>query len=91
MTSATFNETVEFISNNRKLIDGVKITRFEKNGFNEMEGDQFSINIKLFTVKGYKNKLFAMLTNGTYIYDFGVDYDEMKEELQNYLDDISME
>lgn len=44
MTSATFNETVEFISNNRKLIDGVKITRFEKNGFNEMEGDQFSIN-----------------------------------------------
>ena len=90
MTAATYNETLKFVLNNRKLIDGVKITRFEKTGFNVMEGQQFSINIKILATDGYKNKLFTMLTNSTYLDDFGGGYDEMKEELQNYLNDLLM-
>jgi len=90
MTAATYTESVKFILNNRKLIDGVKVTRFEKTGFNDMEGSQFSINIKILAVDGYKNKLFTMLTNSTYLDDFGGGYDEMKEELQNYLNDLLM-
>ena len=90
MTAATYTESVEFVINNRKLIDGVKITRFEKTGFNNMEGGQFSINIKILATDGYKNKLFTMLTNSTYLDDFGGGYDEMKEELQNYLNDLLM-
>lgn len=91
MTIASYNDTVKFILNNRNLIDGVKITRFEKTGFNNMEGGQFSINIKILAVDGYKNKLFTLLTNSTYLDDFGGGYDEMKEELKNYLNDLLME
>lgn len=91
MTTATYNEGVKFISTNKKLIEGVKVTKLEKTGFNDMEGSQFNINIKLTTVDGYKNKLFTMLTNGTYMEDFGADYDEMKEKLQDYLNILVMD
>lgn len=91
MTTASYNDTVKFVSNNKKLIDGVKVTRFEKTGFNDMEGNQFSINVKIIAVDGYKNKLFTMLTNSTYMEDFDADYGEMKEELQDCLNTIAMD
>ena len=66
-------------------IDEVKITRFERFGFNVMEGGQYQINFKIVTKKGYQNKLVKVLTNSTYLEDYGNNDNEIKANLIDLL------
>ena len=46
-----------------------------------MEGYQYRINFKVITVDGYRNKLVKVLTNSTYIDDYGENEKGMKDNL----------
>lgn len=83
MQAINFNEATDFISSNSKVIDEVKVTSIKRYGFNEMEGDQVDINVRLLTDKKHKNKLFTIMTNDTYMEDF--DRDDEKKDLAEYL------
>jgi len=83
MQAINFNEATDFISSNSKVIDEVKVTSIKRYGFNEMEGNQVDINVKLLTDKKHKNKLFTIETNDTYMEEFNRDNE--KEDLTDYL------
>ena len=74
-------DVFDCMTNFAKKIDDVKITRFEHFGFNEMEGYQYRINVKIVTKKGYKNKLVKVLTNSTYVDDYGDNDNAIKDNL----------
>lgn len=83
MTYYTLNAIYKFVSNNSDKIKNVKITHFERYGFNEMEGGQYQVNFKIETLPKYKNKLLKVLTNSSYLQDYEGDTDqEVKEELE---------
>lgn len=69
----SYSELREFISNNSALIDNVHITKVSRIGFNDMEGVEVQVNIKINTINGYCNKLIAWLTNSTYSEDYSSD------------------
>ena len=62
------------------LVANFKITKVEKIGFNEREGNIYHVNVKLETVDGYKNKLVTFEINSTYIEDL-----EEGETITDYL------
>lgn len=83
MSYYTLNAIYNFVANYSKDIQEVKITHFERYGFNDMEGGQYQINFKIITAPKYRNKLFKVLTNSTYLEDYNGDTDqEVKEELE---------
>lgn len=83
MSYYTLNAIYNFVANYSKDIQEVKITHFERYGFNDMEGGQYQINFKIITAPKYRNKLFKVLTNSTYLEDYDGDTDqEVKEELE---------
>jgi hypothetical protein len=83
MAYYTLNAIYNFVSDYAKDIQGVKITHFERYGFNDMEGGQYQINFKVTTAPKYRNKLIKVLTNSTYLEDYDGDTDqEVKEELE---------
>ena len=77
----TLNAIVQFAGKYQKFIKEVKVTHFERFGFNDMEGFQYRINFKIGTVDGYRNKLIKVLTNSTYMEDYGETDGEMKTNL----------
>lgn len=77
----TLNALYNFVNKFDSKIKEVKITHFEHFGFNDMEGYQYQINLKIVTVDGYRNKLIKVLTNSTYMEDYGENDDEMKDNL----------
>lgn len=64
---------LNFIEGNGKVIAGVKCTSLNKNGFNDMEGTQWIVGIKILTTKEYRNVQFSWFTNSTYIDDYYLD------------------
>lgn len=85
MAYYTLNTVINFINEFGKDIQGVKITHFERYGFNNMEGGQYQINFKIITAPKYRNKLLKVLTNSTYLEDYNGDTDqEVKESLEDY-------
>lgn len=79
------NAIFDCINDFAEKIDEVKITHFERFGFNEMEGYQYRINFKIVTKKGYQNKLVKVLTNSTYVEDYGDNDNEIKDNLIDLL------
>lgn len=85
MAYYTLGAVINFVSDYAKDIQGVKITHFERYGFNDMEGGQYQINFKIITAPKYRNKLIKVLTNSTYLEDYDGDTaQEVKEELEDY-------
>lgn len=77
----TLNAINQFVNKYQKFIKDIRITHFERFGFNDMEGYQYRINFKVVTVDGYRNKLVKVLTNSTYINDYGEAEKDMKANL----------
>lgn len=67
------------------IVDQVKVTSITKVGFNDMEGIQWQINVKLVTTPKYKNKLLRVLTNSSWTDDYGSDPKEIKYNLEENL------
>lgn len=88
MTYYTLNAIYNFVSDNSDKIKNVKLTHFERYGFNEMEGGQYQINFKIETLPKYKNKLLKVLTNSSYLQDYeGDTVEEVKDDLEDSLND----
>jgi len=75
MQATTMNGIYNFLKNNKDKIENVKITRMTYKDFNEYEGYQWQVNVKVISKEGYKNKLIAIQTNSTYVDDFDLDED----------------
>jgi len=67
------------------IVDQVRVTSITKVGFNDMEGIQWQINVKLITNPKYKNKLLRVVTNSTWTDDYGNDPKEIKYNLEENL------
>lgn len=72
-------------SDNRELVENIKVTSVTKLGFNQMEGNRYQINFKIITKDGYQNKLIRVLTNTTYLESYEPDY-LFFENINNYSD-----
>ena len=78
--SITFNQFIKFLNEYDNLITGLKITKVERYGFNEMEGYQYNIRLVVYTREGYQNKRLFVQTNSTYL-------DELEEITKDSLQD----
>lgn len=79
------NCIVGFLQWNDK-VDYYKVTKVELLDFNDMEGQNYLVNVYVKSVDGYKNKRLKMVTNSTYIEDFEWNSDESREQnFQNWL------
>ena len=81
----TLNALFDFVNKYPEAIDNIKITHFEHCGFNAMEGCQYEINFKIITVPKYRNKLIKVITNSTWLEDYGNDDETIKAELLDTL------
>lgn len=90
MRQFTMNGVVETINNGIKsgIIENYYVTNAECISFNCFEGNIYHVNIKLVTKEGYKDKMIQIVTNSTYIEDFGLSDDEqsLKESFQSWLE-----
>ena len=83
------NSLLDFLNHNKKGISDIKVTSINKGNFNEMEGYQYCIGIKIITLPKFKNKQFIWDTNSTYIFDFLPDKDlTEKEEKECIIDGL---
>lgn len=89
MQATNFNNAIDFITSNSKVIDEVRVTSIERYDFNSTTGNQVDINVKLLTDEKHKNKLFTIMANSTYMEDF--DRDNEKASFQEYLNIIVMD
>ncbi|MFT8556589.1 hypothetical protein [Liquorilactobacillus hordei] len=71
--TAKLERITKFIERNGKIITGVKCTSLRENGFNDMEGTQWVVGIKVFTIEKYRNVQFSWFTNSTCIDDYYLD------------------
>lgn len=78
MQKITLKDLYAFHSENEQLIEGIKVTKFNRLYFNDMEGYHYEFNIKVTTVEGYRNKLLKVVTNDTWLEDM-VDVVDGKE------------
>lgn len=65
----TLETASNFLSDNADKIESLKVTQFNRYGFNEIEGSQYEINLKVVTSEKYKNKLIHIATNQTWLDD----------------------
>lgn len=83
------NSLIDFLESNKDDIGDTKITSIHKGNFNEYEGYQYCIGIKVFTLPKFKNKQFMWNTNSTYIEDYLPDKDlTEKEEKECIIDGL---
>lgn len=79
--SINYNQFIQFLNDYDDIIEGLKVTKVNRWGFNEMEGYQYDIRIVVYTKDGYQNKRLLVQTNDTYL-------DELEtitvESLQEY-------
>lgn len=79
----TYKQVVNFINNNRDLINDIKVMHVgEGDNFNSMEGYHSDIRLKIETVSGYRNVYVQFLINSTYL-----DYDDetFKDWVENFV------
>ena len=81
----TLKALFDFVNKYPEAIDNIKITHFERLSFNIMEGHQYEINFKIITVPKYRNKLIKVITNSTWLEDYGSDDESIKAELLDTL------
>jgi len=84
----TFKAVTDFLSSGK--VANYKVTKVEKVGFNDMEGNIYHINIKLETAEGYKNKLATFEINDTYLDYLDDDYldDDDDETFEQYIESL---
>ncbi|HFI0151348.1 TPA: hypothetical protein ACGO3A_002234 [Streptococcus suis] len=85
MTYYTFN-AIEKTALRLTKIKSFKVTSIKELYWNDMEGQNYQINIKMITEDGYKNKLLKVLTNSSYLEDF--EGDNLAEELEDYFNGL---
>lgn len=79
----TYKQVVNFINNNRKLINDIKVMHVgEGDSFNSMEGYHSDIHLKIETVSGYRNIFVQFLINSTYLDD---DEETFKDWAKNFV------
>lgn len=81
------NSLLDFLNHNKAGIGDTKVTSIRKGGFNEYEGYQYCIGIKIFTLPKFKNKQFMWDTNSTYICDFLPDKGLTEKEEKDFIID----
>ena len=69
MKVVSMKTLLKFFNTDGDKIEKVKVTKFTHTGFNEMEGNTFDFNLKVFTTAKYANLLLNVETNGTYLED----------------------
>lgn len=69
MKTVTLDTLFKFFNTDGDKIDSVKVTSFKKVGFNNMEGNKYEFNLKVFTTHKYQNLFLQVETNGTYLCD----------------------
>jgi len=70
LTTTSISNLADFIAHNAKNIDSLKVTSFKRYGFNEMEGYQWDIVVKLYTAPRFRDKLIKLETNDSYMEDY---------------------
>ena len=81
------NSLIDFLYHNNDVIGDAKVTSIHKGSFNEYEGYQYCIGIKIVTLPKFKNKQFMWDTNSSFICDFLPDKDLTKKEEQRFIID----
>ena len=78
-----FNTVCHWLYENKDKITAVRITSIKCYEFNNMEGNKFVCNLKVFTNEKYKNKLLQFNINTSYC---DIDIPSItKDHLENYL------
>lgn len=67
------------------LVVNFKVTRVQKVGFNEREGNIYHVNVKLETIHGYKNRLVTFEINSTYIDDDDDESETVEQRIESLL------
>lgn len=81
------NSLINFLQHNKDGVCDTKITSIRKGNFNEYEGYQYCIGIKIYTLPQFKNKQFMWETNSTYICDYLPEKDLTEKEEKNHIID----
>lgn len=79
----TFKAVTDFIESG--LVINYKVTKAEKVGFNDMEGNIYHVNVKIETAEGYRNKLVTFEINDTYLDDDDDESETLKQHIENLL------
>ena len=84
-----FINGVEAVQSFRECVwvDNIKVTSVEQFDFNDMIGYQCLITIKVIPIKGYKGRMFQIITNSTWLDEIDPSLD-IKTALQIYLNDL---
>jgi len=84
----TFKAVTDFLSSGK--VANYKVTKVEKVGFNDMEGNIYHVNVKLETAEGYNNKLATFEINDTYLDYLDDDYldDDDDETFEQYIESL---
>lgn len=81
------NSLLDFLNRNKEGVGDTKVTSIHKGNFNEYEGLQYCIGIKVITLPRFKNKQFMWDTNSTYVCDFLPDNELTEKEEKEYIID----
>lgn len=81
------NSLIDFLYHNNDVIGDTKVTSIHKGIFNEYEGYQYCIGIKIVTLPKFKNKQFMWDTNSAYICDFLPDKDLTEKKEKEFIID----
>lgn len=76
-----------WLQDHSKFIDYAKVTNIKKIGFNNLEGNIYTCNVKVIAKNGFKNKLLSFTINSTYLDDSlkEISIDALNEYLNNCL------
>lgn len=69
MKTVSMKTLLKFFNTDGDKINEVKVTSFNRIGFNEMEGSLYDFNIKIFTTDKYKNLFLNVETNSSWLED----------------------
>lgn len=69
MKTVSMKTLLKFFATDGDKINEVKVTSFNRIGFNEMKGSLYDFNIKIFTTDKYKNLFLNVETNSSYLED----------------------
>lgn len=69
MKTVTMKTLLTFFATDGDKINEVKVTSFNRAGFNDMEGNKYEFNLKIFTTDKYKNLFLKVETNSSYLCD----------------------
>lgn len=97
MLQFKFNDGVDAIQQflGTNWVDKVKATSVSQGSFNDMEGYQYTITVKVFgkrisPVQRYKGRMFQIVTNSTYLEEILEENSDLLTAFNEYLADIAI-